>query len=191
MGVGGLITSDAPAQVQLKGVQAGQATAGAFGVPLSEVTAQLAILSERGFPTAHVAAMNWAGMLRSLEGPTDKGLKGMQALGHATGVDLVGDIKRLQADGAFLPQFLADVHKATGGDFNKMRLMMPQSSYATALMGLVRNLPDRACARGCGSSAKARHERTTVAIPLALPCSAWTRHTLSRALAYGSGARSA
>src|SRR5207244_12645915 len=47
--------------------------------------------------------------------------------------------KRLQKDGAFLPQFLTDIQTATGGDFNKIRSIMPQSSYATALMALVRN----------------------------------------------------
>jgi TP901 family phage tail tape measure protein len=115
------------------------ATAGNFGVPLSQVTAQLAVLSEHGFPSASVASQNWAGMLRSLEGPTAKGLKGMAALSLATGVDLVGDIKKLQQNGAFLPQFLADIQTATGGDFNKIRAIMPQSSYATALMAVVRN----------------------------------------------------
>src|SRR2546423_14070225 len=131
------------------------ATAGAFGVPISQVSAQLATLSMHGFPTASVAALNWAGMLRSLEGPTAKGLKAMQSLSHATGVDLVGDIKKLQKDGAFLPQFLGDIQKATGGDFNKIRAIMPQSSYATALMGLVRNHEELANAQRMTGAAEA------------------------------------
>lgn len=115
------------------------ATAGLFHVPLADVTAQLALLSEHGFPSARVAALNWAGMLRSLESPTKKGGDAMATLGKAAGVDLVADIKKLQTDGAFLPQFLADIAKAShGGDFNLIRQMMPQSSYATALAALIK-----------------------------------------------------
>src|SRR2546423_1046395 len=61
------------------------ATAGAFGVPLSQVSAQLATLSMHGFPTASVAALNWAGMLRSLEGPTAKGRSTLQPRGRHVG----------------------------------------------------------------------------------------------------------
>lgn len=118
------------------------AQAGAFGVPIAQVSAQLAVLSEHGFPNARVAGLNWAGMLRSLESPTHAARRAMQSLSATTGVNLVADIKKLQQNGAFLPQFLADIQKATGGDFNKVRAIMPQSSYATALEGLLRNLKD-------------------------------------------------
>ena len=67
----------------------------------------------------------------------------------------MGDIKKLQKDGAFLPQFLNDIQKATGGDFNKIRAIMPQSSYATALMGLVRNHDELAKAQRMTGAAEA------------------------------------
>jgi TP901 family phage tail tape measure protein len=115
------------------------ATAGLFKVPLADVSAQLALLSEHGFPSARVAALNWAGMLRSLEAPTKKGADAMSVLGRRAGVDLIADIQKLHQNGAFLPQFLADITKASqGGDFNLIRQMMPQSSYATALAALIK-----------------------------------------------------
>jgi hypothetical protein len=62
-------------------------------------------------------------------------------------------------DGAFLPQFLAAIQKATGGAFNKMRLMMPQSSYATAHMDLVRNHEELAKAQRMTGAAEAGKHR--------------------------------
>lgn len=131
------------------------AQAGAFSVPISQVSAQLAILSEHGFPSAEVAGLNWAGMLRSLEGPTDKARKGMAALHQATGVDLLADVQKLKDNGAFLPQFLQDIATATGGDFTKMMQLMPRASYAQALSGLVRNLPELTRVQGLTGAAEA------------------------------------
>jgi TP901 family phage tail tape measure protein len=121
-----------------EGAKMAFATAGSYGVPLSQVSSQLALLSEHGFPSVQRATLNWDGMLRSLEKPTATALKNMKALSAATGVDLVGDITRLRRDGAFLPQFLADIQKATGGDRVKIGGIMTQQSYANALQALVR-----------------------------------------------------
>lgn len=131
------------------------ATAGALGVPISQVSAQLAVLSEHGFPSASVAGLNWAGMLRALEAPTKTARENMASLGAATGVDLVGDIDKLRANGAFLPTFLADIAKATGGDFTRMISIMPRASYEAALAALVRNQGQLQAVQGVTGAAEA------------------------------------
>src|SRR5579872_7243723 len=116
------------------------ATAGSYKVPLSQVSAELAILSEHGFPGVMRASTNWAGMLGALERPTAKALAGMRMLSQQSGVNLVADIAKLRHDGAFLPQFLADIAKATQGDPNKIALVMTQTNtYGRALRALVLN----------------------------------------------------
>lgn len=131
------------------------AAASSFKVPISQVTAQLALLSEHGFPSARNAALNWSGMLRSLEQPSIKAREAMASLGHAAGVNLVGDIAKLKANGAFLPQFLADIGKATGGNANKLSSIMTQSSYEAALKALVQNAAQLAKIQVLTSAAQA------------------------------------
>jgi TP901 family phage tail tape measure protein len=127
------------------------AQAGLYHVPISQVAAQLAVLSEHGFPNASRASTNWTGMLRDLMFPTNVATKGMQALSRVTGVDLVGDIAKLRKDGAFLPQFLADINKATsdpaainayGSSAAALHAIMSQSQHRGVLEALTRNRPE-------------------------------------------------
>lgn len=131
------------------------AVAGQWHVPISVVTAQLAVLSEHGFPSAAVAALNWAGMLKNLEHPHAQALAAMKSLGKAAGVDLVADIAKLQKDGAFLPQFLADVAKATGGDQNKVFSLLPLKGYGDAFAALIQNQKQLNDIQGFTSAAEA------------------------------------
>lgn len=99
------------------------AIASTVGVPLNEAAAAMAAVTRHGFDAAE-AGTQVKNMIERLVIPTPTAVKELQALSQVTGVDLVDAQKKFAAGTLDLTGYLADLSKATNGNFQAFSQLM-------------------------------------------------------------------
>ncbi len=107
------------------------AIAATIGVPLDEAAAAMAAVTRHGFDAAE-AGTQVKNMIERLAVPTAGAVKELEALSQATGVDLVTAQKQFAAGTLDLTGYLADLSKATNGNFQAFNQLMGGTQLTAA-----------------------------------------------------------
>jgi|GEM_PF-4714829 len=112
-----------------------EAVTSKYGLTLQDTAAVFSALTENGLNAAE-AGTQVRDMMQHLTNPGKAAREEIEKLSKATGVDLVGDIKKLQAGTGSLSQTMVDLSKATGGHAVEVNKIIPAQRGAFGAMAL-------------------------------------------------------